>query len=144
MDRVCSGYDIWQTALVSHVVVLVHRFMVTICEDSQPGLRLGCKCSRSAFLVGWSRRRGSFIRVRFGNGVQVFLLQSTGATGSMAATAVICYIYYQKLLLLCLKYPMKSSPCDSPSCVQAAFECDFSPPQSQRTCADRDLRRVRQ
>jgi hypothetical protein len=61
----------------------------------------------------------------------------------MAATAVICYINDQKLLLLCFIYPMKSSPCDSPSCVQAAFECPFSP-QSQRTCAERDLRSVRQ
>jgi hypothetical protein len=74
----------------------------------------------------------------------MFLFQCAGATGSMAATAVVCYINDQKLLLLSLKFPMKSSPCDSPSCVQAAFECDFSPPQSQRTCADRDFRRVRQ
>jgi hypothetical protein len=33
MDGVCSGDDVWKTALMSHVVMLVDRFVVPIGED---------------------------------------------------------------------------------------------------------------
>jgi hypothetical protein len=45
---------------------------------------------------------------------------------------------------LSLPLPKTGSPEESPSCVQAPLWWVFSPPQSQRTCAERDLRRVRQ
>ena len=42
----------------------------------------------------------------------MFLLQSAGATGAVAATTVVCYINDQKLLPLCLKHPTKAHPED--------------------------------
>ena len=41
MDRMRPGYRVRQTALVSHVIVFMRRFVVTISEYRKRALRLG-------------------------------------------------------------------------------------------------------
>jgi len=94
-----SWNNVGKTAFVSHVVVLMDRFMMAVGEDCQAALGLGCQSSRSARLVAWGGGGGGLVRVRLWYGIQVLFFEGTGATGAVAATAVVCCINDQKLLL---------------------------------------------
>lgn len=88
MDRISSWHHVWQPAFVSHCIVLMRWLMVAICEYSQAILRLGCGGARPANLVGCGRRRP--VGIRFGDGIEVLLLEGAGAPLPMAATAILC------------------------------------------------------
>jgi len=99
MNGMSSWYDVRKTAFVGHVVVLMHGFMMAVGEDGQAALGLSCQCSRSVFVIARGGRRGSLVRVRLWHGIQMLFLEGAGATGAVAATAVVRCINDQKLLL---------------------------------------------
>ena len=99
MNRMSPRNDVGKAAFVCHVIVLMHRFMVAVGENGQTALRLSCQGSRSAFVIAQSRRRRVLVRIRFWHWIQMLFLEGAGASATMAATAVVCCICHQKLLL---------------------------------------------
>lgn len=65
MDGVCPRNDVWQTAFVRCVVVLVHRLVMAVGEDCQPAT-FGLNSERASprsFLVDRNGEGRGVIRV---------------------------------------------------------------------------------
>lgn len=105
MDGVCPGDYVGYTTFMSHVIVLVDWFVMAVDERRQWAVRLHSKSTRLPLITAGYGGQCRLVKIRLGNGIKIFLLQSTRATGPVAATADICYIMDQKLLLLNHKIP---------------------------------------
>lgn len=84
MGRVCAGDLVWHTALVSSVVVAVHRLMVAVGESGEMSLGLMRLQLMPGTCIGGLAWRG--LATRFG---RVLLESGTGALAAMRAAAVL-------------------------------------------------------
>jgi hypothetical protein len=78
--------------------MFVDRFVMSINECCQAVFRLGGKGSGSSPIVG-HHRNNRFIGIRFGDWIEMFLLESTRTASSVATTAAVCYKNVRKNLL---------------------------------------------
>lgn len=91
MNRVPSWYHIGQATFMSHLIVLVRRFMVAVREDCQSVIRLRSLRTRSTwFFRAYCHRRG-LIGIRLWNWVQMFLFQRTGTTATVTTSTTVHY-----------------------------------------------------